>query len=44
MGAAIIDRQSGITEHGGDLRDSADAYDATDAAATAELCRTGGGR
>lgn len=43
-GAAIADWQSGITEHGDRLRDSADAYDAADAAAATELHRAGGNR
>lgn len=43
-GAAIADWQSGITEHGDHLQDSADAYDAADAAAATELRRAGGDR
>lgn len=43
-GAAITDWHSGITEHGNRLKDSADAYDAVDAAAATELHRAGGNR
>lgn len=43
-GAAITDWQSGITEHGDHLRDSADAYDTADAAGATELHRAGGDR
>ncbi|MGH3942151.1 MAG: hypothetical protein ACRDTG_26715 [Pseudonocardiaceae bacterium] len=43
-GVAITDWQSGITEHSDRLRNSADTYDAADAAATTELHGAGGDR
>ncbi|MGH3930400.1 MAG: hypothetical protein ACRDTF_10540 [Pseudonocardiaceae bacterium] len=41
---AIKSWRGGIAKHGDHLQDSADVYDAADAAAATELRRAGGGR